>query len=63
MKKINLDSIKNFLSRDEMREISGGSGSSCLDWVNCNWNSQCYNADCSRCVSVDHQSNGVCATW
>lgn len=61
MKKINLDSIKNFLSRDEMREISGGSGS-CLDWVNCNWDSECHNANCSKCRSVPYQPNGVCAT-
>lgn len=58
MKKINLDSIKNFLSRDEMRKISGGSGGYCL--TNCIYDFQCPYPSCGRCMSVEGLSHGLC---
>ncbi len=57
MKKISLNLMKAHLTRDEMRSISGGSGSSnCDDFPSCSTSADCYNNYCPNC------SGGTCYT-
>ena len=49
--------MKAHLTRDEMRSISGGSGSSnCDDFPSCSTSADCYNNYCPNC------SGGTCYT-
>lgn len=46
MKKLNFESIKNALNRDEMKKIMAGSGGSCSDY-----GQYCSSADHINCCS------------
>lgn len=57
MRKISFNLIKESLTRDEMRSISGGSGSGPNCWDNdCKSDYDC-NAYCPKC------SDGICYTF
>lgn len=53
MKKLNLKDIKNAMSRNEMREVKGGSGDTGVTWKCC-W---AGTNNCSQCAGY-----GVCTS-
>jgi len=57
--------MKEHLTRDEMRGINGGveAPNDCLVLTTCNFNSQCPNSYCDRCIpSPFGDEAGYCAT-
>lgn len=53
MKKLSLSSVKEFLNRDEMRVISGGSGFACGMQFSCTTNSDCESQGSCKSCSFD----------
>lgn len=55
MKKISLKSVKEYLSRDEMKSIMGGSGTT----FGCNYRAAC-STGCAFFTSADHGYCNYC---
>ncbi len=69
MKKINLENMKNVLTRDEMKKIVGGSGGSGGGGILCSTETQtcCTDADCGTdkncyCYRPEGQTSSACYT-
>lgn len=58
MKKFNQSLMKNHLTREEMRSISGGSGwDGCDEYRECVDSYDCFYAACPRCVETVGNTN------
>ena len=65
MKKISLKSVKNALSRDEMRVIAGGCGAfshNTCGGIPCSSNLGC-DSYCPVCANVGAGGNNICVTY
>tara|TARA_R100000789_G_C3015123_1_gene152271 strand:- start:224 stop:412 length:189 start_codon:yes stop_codon:yes gene_type:complete len=59
MKKINLKSVQDYLSRDEMRQVSGGSGSAYCRCLNGS-DTGASHPDCSFCKQRCYGGAFIC---